>query len=36
VPGARIVSLPELGHLAHEEAPALLSRVIEEALLGLA
>ncbi len=30
VPGARIVRLPELGHLAHEEDPAAVARAIEE------
>ena len=32
VPAARIVSLPNLGHLAQEEEPALLAQVIERAL----
>lgn len=31
VPGARIVTLPGLGHLAHEEDPALFARLIAEA-----
>lgn len=30
VPGARLVSMPKLGHLAHEEAPAETARIIEE------
>jgi magnesium chelatase accessory protein len=34
LPTARIVSLPGLGHLAHEEAPTRLAGVIEQALRG--
>lgn len=32
VPAARIVRLPDLGHLAHEEAPAAVARAIEESV----
>ncbi|WP_439580515.1 alpha/beta fold hydrolase BchO [Elioraea sp.] len=34
VPAARIVSLPGLGHLAHEERPDLAAALIEEAALA--
>lgn len=34
VPDARIVVLPDLGHLAHEERPDLVAAVIEEAVLA--
>ena len=30
LPAARIIRLPGLGHLAHEEDPALAMRIIEE------
>lgn len=29
VPGSRLLCLPALGHLAHEEAPAVLARAVE-------
>jgi len=32
IPGSTFVSLPGLGHLAHEEAPDLVVRIIREAL----
>lgn len=32
VPGARLVELPGLGHLAHEEDPTTIARLIHEAL----
>ena len=32
LPGARVVALPGLGHLAHEEAPELVTEAILEAL----
>jgi pimeloyl-ACP methyl ester carboxylesterase len=28
VPGSALVSLPGLGHLAHEEAPEVIARVV--------
>jgi magnesium chelatase accessory protein len=31
LPHGRIVMLPGLGHLAHEEEPGLVARLIEEA-----
>jgi magnesium chelatase accessory protein len=34
VPSARIVRLPELGHLAHEERPDLVAALIEETALA--
>lgn len=33
VPSARIIRLPELGHLAHEEQPALVAELIAETAL---
>jgi magnesium chelatase accessory protein len=34
VPGARIVSLPGLGHLAHEEAPDIVADIIDQAVVA--
>jgi magnesium chelatase accessory protein len=34
VPSARIVSIPGLGHLAHEEAPEILAEIIEQAVFS--
>jgi magnesium chelatase accessory protein len=34
VPGARLVSWPGLGHLAHEEQPALLVRALDDVRAG--
>jgi magnesium chelatase accessory protein len=34
VPHARIIALPGLGHLAHEEAPAHIAAQVREALLS--
>jgi magnesium chelatase accessory protein len=34
IPGSTVVSLPGLGHLAHEEAPDLVAKIIREALHG--
>jgi len=36
LPGATVVRLPGLGHLAHEERPDELARVIADAALGVA
>jgi magnesium chelatase accessory protein len=33
LPNARVVMLPGLGHLAHEEEPALVARLVEEAAM---
>jgi magnesium chelatase accessory protein len=33
LPQARVVMLPGLGHLAHEEQPALVARLVEEAAM---
>jgi magnesium chelatase accessory protein len=33
LPNARVVMLPGLGHLAHEEDPALVARLVEEAAM---
>ena len=34
VPGARLVSLPGLGHLAHEEAPHMVAEIIDQAVIS--
>jgi len=36
VPGSRVHSLPGLGHLAHEEAPAAVAQLVMQLLTGLA
>ena len=34
VPGARLIEWPGLGHLAHEEQPALLVRALDDVRAG--
>jgi magnesium chelatase accessory protein len=31
IPGARLIELPDLGHLAHEEAPERIAQIIRDA-----
>ena len=34
VPGSTLIELPDLGHLAHEEAPAQFAEMIGSIILG--